>query len=151
MSWLKFKAHIGLGDEQGSNKHKLNQGALLSESLIRGGNPMNFEEDIKSVTYLKSRSAELLNQVNETHRPVVITQKGKAKVVVQDITSYEMTRNALLLLKLIAQGEEDVRQGRTVDQSEVMSRMKAKLEVLRNQHEWCGGGEGYWRSGPIFL
>lgn len=96
---------------------------------------MNFEEDIKSVTYLKSRSAELLNQVNETHRPVVITQKGKAKVVVQDITSYEMTRNALLLLKLIAQGEEDVRQGRTVDQSEVMSRMKAKLEVLRNQHE----------------
>ncbi|MEW5767546.1 MAG: type II toxin-antitoxin system Phd/YefM family antitoxin [bacterium] len=88
---------------------------------------MNFEEDVKSVTYMKSRSAELLTQVSETRRPVVITQKGKARAVVQDITSYEMTRNALLLLKLIAQGEEDVRQGRVVEQSEVMNRIEAKI------------------------
>ncbi|MDI6791739.1 MAG: type II toxin-antitoxin system Phd/YefM family antitoxin [bacterium] len=96
---------------------------------------MNFEEDIKSVTYLKSQSAKLLNQVTETHRPVIITQKGKAKAVVQDVASYKMTRKALLLLKLIAQGEEDVRQGRTIGQSEVMSRIETKLVTMENQHE----------------
>ncbi|MBU1487783.1 type II toxin-antitoxin system Phd/YefM family antitoxin [bacterium] len=94
---------------------------------------MNFKEDIKSVTHMKSKTSELLTQINETHRPVIITQKGKPKAVIQDIASYEMIRNALLLLKLIAQGEEDVRQGRTVDQSEVMDRIETKLKTLRNQ------------------
>jgi len=37
---------------------------------------MNISEDIRPVTYLKSRAADLLKQINETHRPVIITQNG---------------------------------------------------------------------------
>ena len=87
---------------------------------------MKISTDIKPVTYLKSRAADLLKQVNETHRPIIITQNGEPKAVLQDPESYENMRNAIGLLKLIAQGEEDIHNGRTIPQHEVF----ASLEQL---------------------
>jgi prevent-host-death family protein len=69
---------------------------------------MNISEDIRSITYLKSKAADLLKQINDTHRPVIITQNGEAKAILQDPKSYENMRNALSLLKLIAQSEEEI-------------------------------------------
>jgi prevent-host-death family protein len=92
---------------------------------------MKFDEDIRPVTYLKSRAADLLAQVNETHRPVIITQNGEARAVLQDTESYEQMRAAIGLLKLVAQGEEDVRSGRTCDQEEVFARLERKLKAGR--------------------
>ena len=80
---------------------------------------MNISKDIKSVTYLKSRAADLLEQINETHRPVIITQNGEPRAVLQDPESYENMRNAIGLLKLISQGEEEIRGGRSKTQQEV--------------------------------
>ena len=74
---------------------------------------MKIMKDIKSVTYLKSRSADLLNQINETRWPVIITKNGEPLAVPQDPKRYENMRNAIGLLKLISQGEADVCYGRT--------------------------------------
>lgn len=97
---------------------------------------MNVQEDIKPVTYMKTRSAELLRQVNETHRPVVITQNGEAKAVVQDMTSYQETRNALLMLKLMAQGEEDVRRGRVISHAEAVTQVEKQLAAMGKRRGW---------------
>jgi prevent-host-death family protein len=56
---------------------------------------MNITKDIKPVTYLKSRAADLLNQINETRRPVIITQNGEPRAILQDPKSYEEMRNAI--------------------------------------------------------
>ena len=88
---------------------------------------MSFETDIRPVSYLKSRAAELLKQVNDTHRPVVITQNGEPKAVLQDPASYESMRNAIGLLKLIAQGEQAVREGRVKSQEDVFSDLEECL------------------------
>lgn len=88
---------------------------------------MNLKEDIRSVTYLKTRPAELIDRVNKNHRPVVITQNGEAKAVVQDIATYEATRKALLLLKMIAQSEAELRKGRGVPQAVVFDRIAKRL------------------------
>lgn len=53
---------------------------------------MKISNDIKPVSYLKLHSGYLLNQVNETHRPVVITQNGKLREILQDTDSYEAMR-----------------------------------------------------------
>ena len=50
---------------------------------------MNIKSDIKPVSFLKSRSAEILEQVNTTHRPVIITQNGEPRAVLQDPESYK--------------------------------------------------------------
>lgn len=82
---------------------------------------MKILTDIKPVTYLKSRAADMLRQVNETHRPIVITQNGEPKAVLQDPESYENMRNTIGMLKLISLGEEDIRNGKSKVQSEVFS------------------------------
>ncbi|TAL52102.1 MAG: type II toxin-antitoxin system Phd/YefM family antitoxin [Methylovulum sp.] len=88
---------------------------------------MKISADIKPVSYLKLHSADLLNQVNETHRPVIITQNGEPKAVLQDTESYEAMRNALGLLKLVAQAEEDIRNGSVVHQAQVFNKIEKLL------------------------
>jgi prevent-host-death family protein len=88
---------------------------------------MSIENDIRPITYLKSRAADLLKQVNETHRPVIITQNGEPRAVLQDPQSYESMRNALGLLKLTSQGEEDIRKGKVRTQDEVFSRIEKTI------------------------
>jgi prevent-host-death family protein len=90
---------------------------------------MNISKDIKPITYLKSKAPDLLKQINETHRPVVITQNGEPRAVLQDPQSYENMRNAIGILKLISQSEEDVRQGKTKPQEEVFANIESILKV----------------------
>ena len=89
---------------------------------------MNIINDIKPVTYLKSRAADLLNQINETQRPVIITQNGEPRAVLQDPKSYENMRNAIGILKLISQGEADIRNGKTKIQEDVFKDIESILK-----------------------
>lgn len=90
---------------------------------------MNIKTDIKPVTFLKAKAADLLKQINETHRPVIITQNGEPKAVLQDPESYENMRNAIGILKLISQGEEDIRSGKSKSQAEVFKGIDALLNA----------------------
>ncbi len=90
---------------------------------------MNITDDIKPVTYLKSRAADLLNQINETHRPVIITQNGEPRAILQDPKSYENMRNAIGILKLISGGESDIRGGRIKSQEDVFDEIENALKV----------------------
>jgi len=89
---------------------------------------MKISMDIKPVTYLKSQAADILKQVNETHRPIVITQNGEPKAVLQDPESYENMRNAIGILKLISQGEEDIRNGNFISQEDVFSGLEKLVD-----------------------
>jgi prevent-host-death family protein len=89
---------------------------------------MNISRDIKPVTYLKARASDLLRQINETHRPVVITQNGEPRAVLQDPESYENMRNAIGLLKLLSLGEEDIKDGKSKSQEEVFTNIENILK-----------------------
>jgi prevent-host-death family protein len=89
---------------------------------------MNISTDIKPVTYLKAKAADLLKQINETHRPIIITQNGEPRAVLQDPKSYENMRNAIGLLKLISQGEGDIRNGRVKSQEDVFKGIEISLK-----------------------
>lgn len=95
---------------------------------------MKIRQDIRSVTYLKSRAADLLQQINETHRPVVITQKGEPRAVVLDPESYERMRAAIGLMKLLSMSEDDVTGGKLLDQEEVFRKLEMKLEKKKREH-----------------
>ncbi len=89
---------------------------------------MNISQDIKPVTYLKSKAADLLKQINETQRPVIITQNGEPKAVLQDPKSYENMRNAIGILQLISQGEDDIRSGKSKSQKKVYENIENFLK-----------------------
>ncbi len=89
---------------------------------------MHITSDIKPVTYLKAKAAALLDQINDTHRPVIITQNGEPRAVLQDPKSYEEMRNALGLLKMLAIGEDDIRKGNVKPQEEVFNDLESRLK-----------------------
>ena len=89
---------------------------------------MSISKDIRPITYLKSKAPDLLKQINETHRPVIITQNGEPRAVLQDPESYENMRNAIGILKLISQGERDVRDGKVKPQDEVFANIEMMLK-----------------------
>ncbi len=89
---------------------------------------MNIQNDIKSVSYLKSRAADILKQINETRRPVIITQNGEPRAVLQDPESFENMRNAIGILKLLAQGEDDLKSGKCRTQDDVFANIKSKIK-----------------------
>ncbi len=89
---------------------------------------MNIQSDIKSVSYLKSRAADILKQINDTHRPVIITQNGEPRAVLQDPESFENMRNAIGILKLLSQGENDIKNGEYRPQNEVFAAIESKIK-----------------------
>jgi prevent-host-death family protein len=88
---------------------------------------MKLKEDIKPVTYMKTRATELLKKVNDSRRPTVITQNGEARAVLLDIGSYEALRDATLLLQIVNQGEKDLEEGRFLPQEEAFRRIGSRL------------------------
>ncbi len=92
---------------------------------------MKYSEGIEPVTTLKTRSAELIRRARDTGQPIVITQNGKATAVLQDVESFERQRKALLLLRYLAQGEEEVRIGKGVSQPRALRHFEKKLKALR--------------------
>jgi len=85
---------------------------------------MQINEDIRPITYLKSKSPDLLRQVNTTKRPVIITQNGEPRGILQDPESYSRMRDALSLLKLINQSELEIRNGKTVRHGNLISELR---------------------------
>jgi prevent-host-death family protein len=83
--------------------------------------------DVKPITYMKTHSAELIADVNKRRSPIVITQNGEPRAVVVDIETYERTQDALMLLKLIAQSEEDLRKGKWLSQAQMEAELRKRL------------------------
>ncbi|MDP3300912.1 MAG: type II toxin-antitoxin system Phd/YefM family antitoxin [Sulfuricurvum sp.] len=88
---------------------------------------MNLATDIKPISYLKAKTADALLYVNESHRPLIITQNGEAKAVIQDIESYQNMKNAISLLKLLAEGEKEIQSGNFVSQDSFFEKIEQKL------------------------
>ena len=83
--------------------------------------------DVKTITYMKTRPAELIEAVNKKRSPVVITQNGAPRAVLMDVESYERIQDALILLKMISQSEEDFRKGRWISQAQMERDIRKRL------------------------
>jgi prevent-host-death family protein len=87
---------------------------------------MKFSTQIKPISYLKAHAAEVVRGLAERREPLVITQNGEAKVVIQDIRSYEETQETLALLKILALGNRQIEKGKVQPASNVITRLRKK-------------------------
>lgn len=69
---------------------------------------MRLTERVKPISYLKAEAAQIVKDLEDTGEPLVITQNGEAKLVVQDVRSYEQTQQMIAMLKLLALAEKDI-------------------------------------------
>jgi prevent-host-death family protein len=80
---------------------------------------MDYASSIEPISMLKSRSAKLVQIAQVTKRPVVITQNGRAAAVLQDFATFEEQRKRLELLQYLAQGDVELREGKTHPHADV--------------------------------
>lgn len=89
---------------------------------------MKLSSQIKPISYLKAHAAEIVRTLGEQRQPLIITQNGEAKVVVQDIASYEQTQEAMALLKILALGNRQIEEGKVQPAAEVIKRLREHRE-----------------------
>ena len=87
---------------------------------------MRYSSQIKPISYVKANAADVISQLEQSQQPLVITQNGEAKAVLQDIKSYEQTQETLALLKILALGNQQLASGDVKPFDDVVKRLKTK-------------------------
>ena len=85
---------------------------------------MKYAEQIKPISYLKAHAADIARNLNRQHSPLIITQNGTAKMVIQDIETYEQNRETMACLKILALGNRQIEEGKTEPVKDVFQRLK---------------------------
>ncbi|MDJ0835013.1 MAG: type II toxin-antitoxin system Phd/YefM family antitoxin [Acidobacteriota bacterium] len=80
----------------------------------------------KSIDDFQKQAGPLLDELNASKQSIVITQDEKPRAVIQDIHAYEETQRTLDILKIIARGEADVRDGKLIPQEKVFKEIEAQ-------------------------
>lgn len=91
---------------------------------------MRYATHIKPISYLKAHAAQVLLQLAEQREPMLITQNGEAKAVIQDVASYEQTQETLALLKILALGNQEIEAGKVKPLVQVVARLRAKTVAV---------------------
>ena len=86
---------------------------------------------IKPISYFKANAAEIIEELGEVGEPMIITQNGEAKAVVQDIVSYEKKEETLALLKILALANQNIEQGRYRPAKDVFSDLRKRLNARK--------------------
>ena len=87
---------------------------------------MQYSSQVKPISQLKAHAAEILLDLAKRREPLVITQNGEARAVLQDVVSYEEIQSTLALLKLLALGNREIEDGRVRPLKDVVRRLRAK-------------------------
>ncbi len=88
---------------------------------------MRYSTQIRPISYLKANAAEVLQELTDQRQPMVITQNGEAKAVIQDVATYEQTQETLALLKILALGNQQVARGKVKPLVDVVQRLRRGL------------------------
>ena len=79
---------------------------------------------VRPLSHLKSRAAEMIRNIVESREPMLITQNGEGKVVVQDAQSYEDLRQTLALLKILAMGQKIIEAGQCMSAADLFAEIE---------------------------
>ena len=87
---------------------------------------MTLSDRIRPISYLKAHAAEIVRTLGDRGEPLVITQNGQAKAVLQDIDSFEKTQETMALLKMLALGNRQIDAGRVHPAADVIARLRER-------------------------
>ena len=91
---------------------------------------MKLSSQIKPISYLKAHASEVIRGLAKQGEPLIITQNGEAKAVIQDLQSYEQTQETLALLKILALGNRQIEEGKVQSVEDAMRQVRN-----RRQHD----------------
>jgi prevent-host-death family protein len=87
---------------------------------------MKYSTRIKPISYVKANAAELIRELAANREPLIITQNGEAKAVMQDVATYEQDQETLALLKILALGKREIEEGKVVPAAEIFRHLRER-------------------------
>ncbi len=90
---------------------------------------MKLSSRIKPISYLKAHAAEIVRTLGDRGEPLIITQNGEAKVVIQDIDSYEQMQETVALLKILALGNRQIEAGQVQPAADVIAQLRKRRQA----------------------
>lgn len=94
---------------------------------------MKPSESIKPISYLKAHAAELFRDITENQKTLIVTQHGEARVVVQDVRTYERTQESLALLKMLAMSSRSIKEGRFKPAGDAFRDLSKRIGASRQE------------------
>lgn len=92
---------------------------------------MLLQDSVKPISYVKTHAADIIRHISGSKTPLIITQNGEAKAVLQDIASYEQTQESLALLKILALSRRDVEAGHVKPAEAAFSDLRGSIQKRR--------------------
>lgn len=94
---------------------------------------MKLSTSVKSISYLKTHASELVRDITSTRQTLIVTQNGEAKVVVQDIRTYERMQETLALLKMLTRSKQNIRRGKAKSLEKTFSSLEQRIKALKDE------------------
>ena len=92
---------------------------------------MKLSESVKPISYLKAHASEIINDISINHKTFIITQNGEAKAIVQDLETYEQTKESLALLKILSQSKKNLNEKKFKTHSKAFSDLKKQVKQIQ--------------------
>jgi prevent-host-death family protein len=90
---------------------------------------MQFHSHIKPISWLKNNAKQMVETVDETGNPLIITQNGEARAVVMNVRAYDQMQESLALLRMLADSSADAEAGNLRDSVEVFADIRRMIEM----------------------
>ena len=94
---------------------------------------MNLKKSIKTISYLKSNAAKMLDEVCENKTTYVITKNGEAKAILQDIEEYDKLQNAITLMKILSLSKLQIEKGEYKELDAAFSEIKKHIKSRKSE------------------
>jgi prevent-host-death family protein len=91
---------------------------------------MRLSNQIKPISYLKAHAAEIIRNLGDHGEPLIITQNGEAKVIIQGIDTYEQTQETMALLKILALGNRQIEEGKIILAADAVKRLREGRGII---------------------
>ncbi len=92
---------------------------------------MKLSESVKPISYLKAHASEIINDISVNRKTFIITQNGEAKVIVQDLETYEQTKESLALLKILSQSKKSLNEGKYKTHTKAFRDLKKQIKKIQ--------------------
>ena len=89
---------------------------------------IHLDQDIQPLSEFRAGVASFIRQINETRRPLVITQRGKGVAVVLDVAEYEAMQEKIELLEEIQSAESQLASGLGVSNEDARSQILGRIK-----------------------
>jgi prevent-host-death family protein len=89
---------------------------------------IHFDQDIQPLSEFRAGVTSFIKQINETRRPLVITQRGKGVAVVLDVAVYEAMQEKIELLEEMRTAEAQLASGLGVSNEDARAQVLGRIE-----------------------